>query len=169
MIGKGGGGRIGHGSQSRSLSTQFQTIGTGGVEAELLQDTATLVLPASRAALRHALASLRLAARLSGFRGRPAADTEAALNIIERLVQAFSNEPDCSEIDRKRPWPERRHEQADDHQAHRRRQYPLCLLLCSHDHSLIFNAETISTRSTSRLTIQPDISAAINTASAARP
>ncbi|RMF34382.1 MAG: CoA-binding protein, partial [Alphaproteobacteria bacterium] len=75
------------------------TLGMGGVEAELLEDTATLILPACRAAMRDALLSLRLAPRLTGYRGRPAADIEAALDIAERLAALIATEPGLEEVE----------------------------------------------------------------------
>ena len=59
------------------------TIGAGGILAELLQDSATLILPAdARRRSRAALAGLRVAPLLAGYRGRPAADLEAVLDAI---------------------------------------------------------------------------------------
>ena len=45
------------------------TVGIGGVEAELLGDVATLILPADETEIRAALTGLRLAP-LTGYRGR---------------------------------------------------------------------------------------------------
>ena len=59
------------------------TLGAGGVLAELLTDTATLLLPASEGAVREALARLRVAELLAGWRGADAADTDALVaNIL---------------------------------------------------------------------------------------
>lgn len=58
----------------------FLTIGTGGVLVELLQDSATLLLPVSRDEVRAALSSLKFAPLLTGFRGRPPADIEAVVD-----------------------------------------------------------------------------------------
>jgi hypothetical protein len=63
------------------------TLGAGGVLAELLQDTATLTLPATRADIRDALASLKVATLLDGYRGRPAADIEAALDAAGAIAR----------------------------------------------------------------------------------
>jgi acyl-CoA synthetase (NDP forming) len=65
------------------------TIGAGGLLAELLQDSATLILPTTPDAIRAALASLRLAPILAGYRGRPAADL-AALTAAIAAVAAFA-------------------------------------------------------------------------------
>lgn len=56
------------------------TIGAGGVYAELLDDTVTLLLPATRTAVRDALTGLRLGPVFTGFRGR-VADLEAAVDV----------------------------------------------------------------------------------------
>ncbi|MET2833126.1 acetate--CoA ligase family protein, partial [Mesorhizobium shangrilense] len=69
------------------------TIGMGGTEAELLRDTATILLPASRATIAEALRSLKLFLLLDGWRGRPKGDVEAAVDTIQRFAQfAISNE-----------------------------------------------------------------------------
>lgn len=57
-------------------------IGAGGVFAELLDDSATLTLPAETATIRDALASLKIGKIMRGMRGRPAADIEAAISVI---------------------------------------------------------------------------------------
>ena len=58
------------------------TLAPGGVTAELSDDRATLLVPASREAVRAALMGLRMAPLLGGFRGRPAADVEAVLDAV---------------------------------------------------------------------------------------
>ncbi|MGA8248008.1 MAG: acetate--CoA ligase family protein, partial [Nocardioides sp.] len=51
------------------------TVGAGGVLVELVDDIATLLLPATRAQIREALSGLRVGPVLAGYRGR-AADLE---------------------------------------------------------------------------------------------
>lgn len=70
----------------------FLTVGAGGVLAELLRDTATLLPPLARDDLRAAIRGLKIAPQLEAFRGRPAADVEAAVeaclavwNLVEQL------------------------------------------------------------------------------------
>ncbi len=58
------------------------TLGAGGVLTEIMQDTAHLLVPASRNRVRQALQSLRIAPLLSGYRGKPAAKLEAVLDAI---------------------------------------------------------------------------------------
>ena len=55
------------------------TLGTGGVLVELLKDSATLLLPSSRAEIECALRGLKMFPLLDGFRGRPKADLDAAI------------------------------------------------------------------------------------------
>ena len=60
-------------------------IGAGGVLAELLADTVTLLLPTTRAKVDAALSRLRVAALVDGYRGR-AGDRVAALDAILALA-----------------------------------------------------------------------------------
>ena len=65
------------------------TIGAGGVLAELLADTATLMIPATEEEVGAAVAELRSAALLRGFRGRPRGDLEAVVRAV-MAVQDFA-------------------------------------------------------------------------------
>jgi acetyl-CoA synthetase len=58
------------------------TVGAGGVLVELLQDAATMLLPASADDVREALMSLRMAKLMQGFRGKPRGDIRAAVRAI---------------------------------------------------------------------------------------
>ncbi len=62
------------------------TLGAGGVLVELLQDATTLLLPASRADILAAFASLRAWPLLWGYRGRPAGDVDALLDAVEAIL-----------------------------------------------------------------------------------
>ncbi|MFU8862381.1 MAG: acetate--CoA ligase family protein [Rhodobacterales bacterium] len=62
------------------------TLGFGGVTAELLADTVTLVLPVTAKDVAQALQTLRLWSLLDGFRGRPKADV-AAVTDVALLLQ----------------------------------------------------------------------------------
>jgi acyl-CoA synthetase (NDP forming) len=62
------------------------TIGSGGVMVELLEDRATLLLPAGRDEVEAALRSLRLFPLLDGFRGRPRADLGAAADAVLKIA-----------------------------------------------------------------------------------
>lgn len=61
------------------------TLGLGGILTELIRDTASVLIPTSRDDLREALGSLRTGALLTGYRGRPAADVEAVLDVVMAL------------------------------------------------------------------------------------
>jgi acyl-CoA synthetase (NDP forming) len=64
-------------------------LGSGGTLAELLGDTAILLLPATRQQIATALQSLRVAKLLAGFRAATPADTEAAIDSI-LAIQDFA-------------------------------------------------------------------------------
>ena len=64
------------------------TLGAGGVLVELVADTATLLLPATRLEILTALRGLRVGPVLEGFRGRPA-DLESVVSAVE-AVAAFA-------------------------------------------------------------------------------
>ncbi|MCT4553439.1 MAG: acetate--CoA ligase family protein [Pelagimonas sp.] len=61
------------------------TLGAGGTLTELWQDTACLLLPASRAQINAALNSLRIAPLLRGYRGALAVDRPALIDAILHL------------------------------------------------------------------------------------
>ncbi|KIC06458.1 hypothetical protein RA19_25400, partial [Leisingera sp. ANG-M1] len=64
------------------------TLAAGGTLTELMEDSASFLLPASDAEVETALNSLRMAKLLGGYRGAPAADREAILRAI-RAVEAY--------------------------------------------------------------------------------
>jgi len=57
-------------------------LGAGGLLTELLQDTVSLLPPFTPATIGSALQQLKLAPLLRGFRGRPAADVPALVELI---------------------------------------------------------------------------------------
>jgi acyl-CoA synthetase (NDP forming) len=61
------------------------TLGAGGVLVEILRDSATLPLPASRREIEDALCGLRSAPLLTGYRGRPKGDLAAAVDAVEAV------------------------------------------------------------------------------------
>jgi acyl-CoA synthetase (NDP forming) len=76
------------------------TIGSGGVMVELLKDSATLLLPASRDDVLNGLRSLKLFPLLNGFRGRPKADLDAAVDAILGIADfALDNAASLEELD----------------------------------------------------------------------
>jgi len=75
-------------------------IGAGGVLVELLKDSRSLLLPTTEGAIRNALLSLRSAALLQGFRGRPPADIEALVAAIHAVADyACENAGQLLELD----------------------------------------------------------------------
>ncbi|WP_306115942.1 MULTISPECIES: acetate--CoA ligase family protein [unclassified Roseovarius] len=64
------------------------TLAAGGTLTEILQDSASLLLPATPDEITAALGSLRLAPVLHGYRGQPAADMQAIVNAV-LAVQAY--------------------------------------------------------------------------------
>lgn len=75
------------------------TLGLGGVTAELLADTVTLILPASPDAVLSAMRRLRLWPLLDGYRGRARADVAAVVAIADRLATLMLARPDLEEIE----------------------------------------------------------------------
>ncbi|PWK65716.1 acetate--CoA ligase family protein [Aminobacter sp. AP02] len=67
---------------SDPLFGPVMTIGTGGVLVELIKDSATLLLPASRGEVEQALRGLKMYPLLDGYRGRARADVDAAIDAI---------------------------------------------------------------------------------------
>jgi len=67
----------------------YLMLGSGGVLAELVGDTATLLLPATRSEIAAALSSLRISRVLLGYRGAPPGDVEAAIDAI-LAIQDFA-------------------------------------------------------------------------------
>ena len=76
------------------------TVGTGGVLVELLKDSATLLLPATRAEIEAALRGLKMFPLLDGYRGRPKADLPAAVDSIAGIAAFASAHADgIAELD----------------------------------------------------------------------
>ena len=76
------------------------TIGSGGILVEVLQDSATLLIPSSKQQIEAALTSLKSAPLLQEFRGRPRADIEAVVDAIEAIQQfAIAHSGSLLELD----------------------------------------------------------------------
>lgn len=75
------------------------TLGFGGVEAELLADTVTLILPATRDDIMAALRRLRLWPLLDGYRGRPKGDVAALCAMAHRLALLMTDDAALEEIE----------------------------------------------------------------------
>ena len=69
------------------------TLGAGGIYTELWRDTVCLLAPSADAEIRQALQKLRIAPLLNGFRGKPAADVDSLVALIQKLIDtALKNE-----------------------------------------------------------------------------
>lgn len=75
------------------------TLGFGGVTAELLADTVTLVLPVTAKEIGQALQTLRLWPLLNGFRGRPEADVAGIIEVALALQQMLETGTTFEEIE----------------------------------------------------------------------
>ena len=74
------------------------TVGAGGTLTEVLDDTASLLLPAAGDTLE-ALRSLRLWPVLAGYRGRPAGAVDAAVNTVRLLETLVRDDHRIIEIE----------------------------------------------------------------------
>jgi acyl-CoA synthetase (NDP forming) len=75
-------------------------VGSGGVMAELLQDTSLMMLPFSRADAAAALKNRIAATLMEGFRGKPKGDKSALLDLIMAVQNfALAHENTLNELD----------------------------------------------------------------------
>lgn len=77
------------------------TLAAGGVLTELLEDHQSLLVPATKIEILAALAKLKLAKLLGGYRGGPVADKSAIVETVEavqQFVQAYAGRIDEIEI-----------------------------------------------------------------------
>ncbi|MDU8927723.1 acetate--CoA ligase family protein [Alisedimentitalea sp. MJ-SS2] len=76
------------------------TLAAGGVMTELLADSTSLLVPASRNDMARALSKLKTYKLLTGFRGKPAANIDAVLNAGEALQSyALANAASLEEVE----------------------------------------------------------------------
>jgi acyl-CoA synthetase (NDP forming) len=75
------------------------TVGMGGVTAEVLADTVTLILPATAAEILDAMRGLRLWPLLDGYRGRAKADMAAVAAIAVALGDLMLADASLEEIE----------------------------------------------------------------------
>src|SRR6056297_2459832 len=75
------------------------TLALGGVAAELMADTVTLVCPVTADDIAAALRRLRLWPLLDGWRGGPRADTGAAVVMALTVQEMMSGDPKIAEIE----------------------------------------------------------------------
>ncbi|RBQ16168.1 hypothetical protein DP939_31610 [Spongiactinospora rosea] len=74
-------------------------IGAGGVLTELVADAACLLWPFGPDDVRAALAGLRVAPLLNGYRGGPPADVAALADVVVRVGRLLADLPEIGEID----------------------------------------------------------------------
>ncbi|CAB4698915.1 unannotated protein [freshwater metagenome] len=74
-------------------------VAAGGVEAELLADIMIRAAPLTVGEARAMLLSLRTAARLTGFRGRPAVDLEQVARIVAQVSRLVAVVPELAEFE----------------------------------------------------------------------
>jgi hypothetical protein len=75
------------------------SIGLGGVAAEVFHDTAFLLAPAEPGELDNAIATLRCAPLLEGFRGRPPVDKSALQSIVDAIANLLLTDESVVEVD----------------------------------------------------------------------
>lgn len=75
------------------------TLGAGGVLVELMRDTTTLLLPATREQIRSALAELRVWPVLTGYRGRAAGDLDAVVEAVHAIAAYVRDHDEVTELD----------------------------------------------------------------------
>lgn len=66
---------------------------------ELLDDTTSMLLPATPAEIRASLRTLRLGPRFDGHRGRPPVDLDPLIGMIEALHRLVTEDPSIREIE----------------------------------------------------------------------
>lgn len=75
------------------------TLATGGVLANLLDDSVTLILPVSKEEITAALTRLKLYPLIDGYRGRDVPDLQAFVHTIDRMQQMILANPGLHEIE----------------------------------------------------------------------
>jgi acetyl-CoA synthetase len=71
----------------------YLLLGGGGILVEIMRDSASLLLPTTRAQVLHELGQLMCAPLLTGFRGAPPADLDAAADIILAVAGMVEKDP----------------------------------------------------------------------------
>ncbi len=71
----------------------YLLVGGGGILVEMMKDTMSLLLPTTKEQVLNALGQLKCAPLLQGFRGRPPADVNAAVDVILKVADIVENAP----------------------------------------------------------------------------
>jgi acyl-CoA synthetase (NDP forming) len=74
-------------------------VAAGGIEAELLADRVVRAAPLEGTQAHDMVLSLRTAARLTGFRGRPRVDLTAVTDVINRVSTLIATAPEIAEFE----------------------------------------------------------------------
>ena len=74
-------------------------FGHGGTAVEIVRDESLELPPLNTALARAQIERTRIAALLKGFRGRPAADIDGAVNVLIQLSQIVADHAEITEID----------------------------------------------------------------------
>jgi acetate---CoA ligase (ADP-forming) len=75
-------------------------VGGGGVLVEAVRDSIALLLPTNRAAVAAAIAGLKAATLMAGYRGKPAGDVEAVIDAVLAVADfAEANRDRLAELD----------------------------------------------------------------------
>lgn len=85
-----------------SVDVAFGTLvvlGLGGTLVELLDDVVVRQHPLSEWDVTEMPKALRSAPLFSGYRGKPAGDMEALADVLRRVNQLVSDQPECGEMD----------------------------------------------------------------------
>ena len=71
----------------------YLLVGGGGTLVEMMKDSVSLLMPTSRERVLQALGQLKCARLLSGFRGAPPADLNAAADVILAVASMVEDDP----------------------------------------------------------------------------
>ena len=71
----------------------YLVVGSGGVLVELMKDSTSILLPTTRERVLQALARLKCAPLLNGFRGAPPADLNSTADVIMAVAGVIENDP----------------------------------------------------------------------------
>jgi acyl-CoA synthetase (NDP forming) len=71
----------------------YLLVGGGGILVAMMKDNVSLLLPATREQVLHALGQLKCSPLLNGFRGAPPADLNAAADVILAVAGVVENDP----------------------------------------------------------------------------
>ena len=75
------------------------TLGTGGTLVEVVRDTVSLLLPVDPGDVRRALGGLAVGPLLAGHRGRPPADIDAIIEVVEHMQRLVYEHPELVEVE----------------------------------------------------------------------